>query len=127
MENQSLNSIFKSGVFTKIIEIVNILNSTPPPNLRWRHHYEHLGPTLVKIYPSVEVAPKLDLKQLPTHLRYAFLGASESLPMIIASKLTSLEEEKFLRVFREYKTTLGWIIADIKGIRPTLCMHRILF
>ncbi|KAM1610871.1 hypothetical protein ACFXTN_021235 [Malus domestica] len=36
------------------------------------------------------------------------------------------EEDKLVRVLREYKTTIGWTLADIKGISPTTCMHRIL-
>jgi len=29
-------------------------------------------------------------------------------------------------VLRDHKTAIGWIIADIKGISPSLCMHKIL-
>ncbi|XP_038707240.1 uncharacterized protein LOC120002544 [Tripterygium wilfordii] len=36
------------------------------------------------------------------------------------------EEDKLLRVLREHKMALGWTIADIRGISPTMCMHRIL-
>ncbi|CAL9004973.1 unnamed protein product [Prunus brigantina] len=46
--------------------------------------------------------------------------------VIIASDLTSLEEDKLIRVLKEFKSTIGWSIADIKGISPTMCMHRIL-
>lgn len=31
-----------------------------------------------------------------------------------------------MRVFREYKEAIGWTIADIKGMSPSTCMHRIL-
>ncbi|BBH05336.1 plant U-box 23 [Prunus dulcis] len=34
-------------------------------------------------------------------------------------------EDKLIRVLREHKTALGWTIADIRGISPTKCMHRI--
>ncbi|KAM2496760.1 hypothetical protein ACFX1W_036600 [Malus domestica] len=69
---------------------------------------------------------KVELKPLPKHLKYAHLGADGTLPIIIASDLTSIEEEKLLRVLRKYQDALGWTIADIKGISPTICMHRIL-
>ena len=46
--------------------------------------------------------------------------------MIISAALTSNEEEKLLRILREHKTALGWSIADIKGISPSICMHKIL-
>jgi len=34
--------------------------------------------------PSIEEPPKLELKVLPSHLRYVFLGESNTLPIIIA-------------------------------------------
>lgn len=63
---------------------------------------------------------------MPEHLKYAFLGESDTLHVIIASDLTVIEEENLLHVLREYKTALGWTIADIKSISPSMCMHRIL-
>ncbi|XP_050113864.1 uncharacterized protein LOC126592166 [Malus sylvestris] len=70
-------------------------------------------------------APVLELKPLPDHLKYAFLGEEETLPIIVSSTLTALEEEKLIRVLKEHKTAIGWTLADIKGISPTTCMHRI--
>ena len=46
--------------------------------------------------------------------------------MIVAASLTPGEEEKLLRVLREHRTALGWTISDIKGISPSICMHKIL-
>ena len=66
------------------------------------------------------------LKQLPEHLRYAFLGDSYTFPVIVVASLTPGEEEKLLRVLREHRTALGWTISDIKGISPSICMHKIL-
>ncbi|XP_073025060.1 uncharacterized protein [Primulina eburnea] len=33
---------------------------------------------------------------------------------------------RLLRVLREFKSALGWTIADIKRISPTVCIHKIL-
>nr|XP_009770388.1 PREDICTED: uncharacterized protein LOC104221097 [Nicotiana sylvestris] len=38
----------------------------------------------------------------------------------------SEQESKLIGVLRKHKTALGWTIADIKGISPTICVHRIL-
>ncbi|CAL8993246.1 unnamed protein product [Prunus brigantina] len=84
-----------------------------------------LGPS-THLIPSVVKPPELELKPLPSHLKYAYLAEFETLPVIIASDLTSLEEDKLIRVLKEFKSTIGWSIADIKGISPTMCMHRIL-
>ena len=67
-----------------------------------------------------------ELKQLPEHLCYAFLGDSYTFPVIVAASLTPEEEEKLLRMLREHRTALGWTISDIKGISPSICMHKIL-
>ncbi|KAK8344896.1 hypothetical protein V6Z12_A07G111500 [Gossypium hirsutum] len=58
--------------------------------------------------PSViSNAPELELKSLPSHLKYAFLGEGNSLPVIILSKLSKVEEENLVRVLREYKEVIG--------------------
>ena len=46
--------------------------------------------------------------------------------MIVVASLTPEEGEKLLRVLREHRTALGWTIFDIKGISPSICMHKIL-
>ncbi|CAN6725282.1 unnamed protein product [Malus baccata var. baccata] len=79
-----------------------------------------------KLLPSIMQPPTLELKPLPSHLKYIFLGDDETLPVIISSTLTTQEEDKLVRVLREYKTAIGWTLDDIKGISPTTCMHRIL-
>ncbi|XP_070019635.1 uncharacterized protein [Nicotiana sylvestris] len=76
--------------------------------------------------PSIEEAPKLELKPLPSHLHYAYLGSSDTLPVIISSDLYELQEEKLLRVLRAHKRAIGWTMSDIRGISPIFCMHKIL-
>ena len=82
--------------------------------------------TISQLLPSIEKPPKLELKPLPSHLRYAFLAPPSNLPVIISSTLTGPNEEKLIRVLREHKGAFGWTIADIKGISPSVCMHKIL-
>ncbi|XP_070024949.1 uncharacterized protein [Nicotiana sylvestris] len=76
--------------------------------------------------PSIEEAPKLELKPLHSHLHYAYLDSSDTLPVIISSDLSELQEEKLLRVLREHKRAIGWTMSDIRGISPAFCMHKIL-
>ncbi|CAN6566300.1 unnamed protein product [Malus baccata var. baccata] len=105
-------------------ELVAALESLP------KHHGKLSNPIPIPVstntlLPSVIQAPVLELKPLPDHLKYAFLGEEETLPIIVSSSLTTLEEEKLIRVLKEHKTAIGWTLADIKGISPTTCMHRI--
>ena len=93
---------------------------------RYNPSYIDLPVSHNKLLPSVLQAPTLELKVLPSHLKYAYLGENQTLPVIISNKLTSLEEEKLIRILRDHKEAIGWTIADIKGISPSTCMHRIL-
>ncbi|KAM1945118.1 hypothetical protein ACFX13_000138 [Malus domestica] len=79
-----------------------------------------------KLLPSIVQPPTLELKPLPSHLKYVFLGEDQTLPVIISSSLTAQEEDKLIKVLKEHKPAIGWTLADIKGISPTTCMHRIL-
>ena len=91
-----------------------------------RKYFESLGEGIKTPVPSIEQPPKIEQKPLPSHLKYAYLGVESTLPVIISASLTTLEEEKLLRVLRDHKHALGWSLADLKGIRPSMCMHRIL-
>ena len=68
----------------------------------------------------------MELKPLPDHLKYVFLGEEDTLPVIIAKELTPLQEERLIKVLREQKIAIGSTITDIKGISPSMCVHRIL-
>ena len=91
-----------------------------------RKYFESLGEGVKTPVPSIEQPPKMEQKPLPSHLKYAYLGIESTLPVIISSSLTKMEEEKLLRILRDHKQALGWSLADLKGIRPSMRMHRIL-
>ena len=54
-----------------------------------------------------------------------YLGENETYPVIVASELQSNEEERLIGVLQKHKSAIGWSIEDIKGISPTICMHKI--
>ncbi|KAM1216971.1 hypothetical protein ACFX2J_013199 [Malus domestica] len=108
-----------------MIEIVVVLESLPPQSSKFLDPISILV-SANKPLPSVVQPPSLELKPLLSHLKYAFLGDKETLPVIVSSSLMAQEEGKLVRVQKEYKTTIGWTLADIKGISPTTYMHRIL-
>jgi hypothetical protein len=75
--------------------------------------------------PSLESPPKLELKPLPDKLKYAFLGYNDTLPIIITSDLQKDQEDSLLEVLKEHKEAIGWTVANLKGIDPFICIHRI--
>ncbi|CAN6547338.1 unnamed protein product [Malus baccata var. baccata] len=108
----------------EILELVAALESLPKHGSK-SPNFDSIPISTNKLLPSIVQAPILDLKPLPSHLKYIFLGENETLPSIISSSLTAQEEEKLVRVLKEFKSALGWTLADIKGISSTTCMHHI--
>ena len=91
-----------------------------------RKYYESLGKITKTPVPSVEQPPKMEQKPLPSHLKYAYLRNASTLPVIILASMTAIEEDKLLRVLRDHKNALRCSLDNLKGIRPSMCMHRIL-
>lgn len=52
-------------------------------------------------------APKVDLKPLPEHLRYEFLGYDNTYPVIVSSRLTPMEIDRLLEIIRRYRAVIG--------------------
>ncbi|XP_056688625.1 uncharacterized protein [Spinacia oleracea] len=68
---------------------------------------------------------KVELKPLPSHLKYAFLDDNEDFPVIVNAALDDSQLSKLLTVLRMHKKAIGYSIDDLKGISPDFCMHRI--
>nr|GEX80773.1 hypothetical protein [Tanacetum cinerariifolium] len=79
-----------------------------------------------KAKSSIEEPLELKLKELPSHLEYAFLKESKKLPVIIAKDLKDVEKEALIKVLKSHKRAIAWKIFDIKGIDPRFCTHKIL-
>nr|GEW77061.1 hypothetical protein [Tanacetum cinerariifolium] len=79
-----------------------------------------------KAKSSIEEPSELELKELPSHLEYAFLEETDKLPMIIANDLKDDEKETLLKVLKSHKQAIAWKITDIKGIDLRFCTHKIL-
>ncbi|CAJ2638318.1 unnamed protein product [Trifolium pratense] len=72
------------------------------------------------------VEVKLELKTLPSHLKYVFLGNDDQKPVIISNSLSKGEEESLIQVLKNNKEAIGWALSDLKGISPSYCMHSIM-
>ena len=71
-------------------------------------------------------AEGLVLKELPSHLKYAYLELPRSQPVIISTRLCYAEEHKVLEILKKYQESIAWSIDELKGISPSICMHKIL-
>ncbi|GJZ58080.1 hypothetical protein Tco_0613574 [Tanacetum coccineum] len=62
---------------------------------------------LKSIKSSIDDPPELELKDLPSHLEYAFLEETDYLPVIIAKKLKDEEKAALLKVLKSHKWTIA--------------------
>nr|GEU87890.1 DNA-directed DNA polymerase [Tanacetum cinerariifolium] len=81
---------------------------------------------LTKAKSSIDEPPELELKDLPSHLKYAYLEGANKLSVIIAKDLKDNEKEALLKVLKSHKWVIDWKITDINGIDPRFCTHKIL-
>ncbi|CAA7411073.1 unnamed protein product [Spirodela intermedia] len=90
-------------VLEELEEIENI-------NLREKKEEDHLN---------------LELKPLPSSLKYMFLEENNSFPIIIVADLSDEQEEELLDVLRKNKKAMGWKMDDLRGIDMRVYMHSI--
>ncbi|GJT34747.1 reverse transcriptase domain-containing protein [Tanacetum coccineum] len=103
-------------------ELLSVINSDP--NLPPSPVCEINVPEEIK--SSCEDPPDLELKDLPSHLEYAFLEGDDKLPVIIAKNLKDEDKTALIKVLKSHKHAIAWKIFDIKGIDPKFCTHKIL-
>ncbi|GJU37715.1 reverse transcriptase domain-containing protein [Tanacetum coccineum] len=74
----------------------------------------------------IDEPPKVELKDLPPHLEYAFLEGDDKLPIIIAKDLSVKEKPALIKVLKSHKQAIAWKLSDIKGINQEFYTHKIL-
>ncbi|GJY29395.1 reverse transcriptase domain-containing protein [Tanacetum coccineum] len=106
-----------------LLLLEKLLNDDPSSPLPPKElHVEELK--IVK--SSIDDPLELELKGLPSHLKYAFLEGTDKLPFIIAKNLKEDKKVQLLKVLKSHKRAIAWKINDIKGIDPQFCTHKIL-
>nr|GFC26659.1 reverse transcriptase domain-containing protein [Tanacetum cinerariifolium] len=113
-----------------ILILEALLNNDPEPLSNQKDFFPTLHKDLKVVEPKNQSfknePPKVELKELPPHLEYAFLGDNGKWPVIIAKDLSSNEKTALINVLKTRKKVIAWKLTDIKGIDPKFCSHKIL-
>nr|GEW71185.1 reverse transcriptase domain-containing protein [Tanacetum cinerariifolium] len=114
-----------------ILILEALLNNDPEPLSNQKDFFPTLHKDLKVVEPKnqsfkEEESPKVELKELPPHLEYAFLGDNGKWPVIIAKDLSSNEKTALINVLKTRKKAIAWKLIDIKGIDLEFCSHKIL-
>ncbi|GKB92420.1 hypothetical protein Tco_0964692, partial [Tanacetum coccineum] len=106
-----------------ILLLEKLLNDDPSSPLPPKElHFEDIK--MIKSF--IDDPPELELKDLPSHIKYAFLGGTDKLPVIISKELKDEEKAALLKVLKLHKRAIAWKISNIKGIYPRFYTHKIL-
>ncbi|GKC09551.1 reverse transcriptase domain-containing protein [Tanacetum coccineum] len=106
-----------------LLLLEKLLNNDPSSPLPPKElHFEEIK----TIKSSINDPPEFKLKDLPSHLEYAFLEGTDKLPVIISKELKDEEKTALLKVLKSHKRAIAWKISDIKGIHSCFCTHKIL-
>ncbi|XP_070037056.1 uncharacterized protein [Nicotiana tomentosiformis] len=130
MRQQNSNEVvllnFNDDDMDGFMEYANSLQGIGSYNYApWKLSLDLENKTTPPIKPSIEEPPTLELKPLPPHLRYEFLGPCSTLPVTLSSCLTNVHVDSTLAVLHKRNKAIGWTLADIRGISPAFCMHKI--
>nr|GFB08642.1 reverse transcriptase domain-containing protein [Tanacetum cinerariifolium] len=113
-----------------ILILEALLNNDPEPSSNHKDYFPTLHKDLKVVEPKKQSfedePPEVELKELPPHLKYAFLGDNEKWPVIIAKDLSSNEKTALINVLKTRKKAIAWKLTDIKGIDPEFCSYKIL-
>ncbi|GKE77306.1 hypothetical protein Tco_1543426 [Tanacetum coccineum] len=94
-----------------LLLLEKLLNNDPSSPLPTKElHFEEIK----TIKSSIDDPPELELKDLPSHLEYAFLEGTDKLPVIISKELKDKEKAALLKVLKSHKWAIAWKISDIK-------------
>nr|GFA55144.1 DNA-directed DNA polymerase [Tanacetum cinerariifolium] len=114
-----------------ILILEALLNNDPePPPSNQKNYFPSLHKDLKVVEPKNpsydDEPPEVELKELPPHLEYAFLGDNEKWPVIISKDLSVNEKFAFINVLKSRKKAIAWKLTEIRGIDPEFCSHKIL-
>nr|GEV23091.1 reverse transcriptase domain-containing protein [Tanacetum cinerariifolium] len=114
-----------------ILILEALLNSDPEPLPNQNNYFPTVHKDLKVIEPkndksSDDETPEVELKELPPHLEYAFLGENNKWPIIISKDLSVNEKSALIEVLKSRKKVIVWKLTDIRGIDPEFCSHKIL-
>nr|GEW55798.1 reverse transcriptase domain-containing protein [Tanacetum cinerariifolium] len=108
-----------------ILYFEKFLNKDPSLNLLpvKTKNLKQLNATMTK--PSIEEPPELELKELSSHLEYAFLEGTDKLPVIISKELKDEEKSAFLKeAIKLFDAGLIYPIFDSPWVSPVNCVPK---
>ena len=82
---------------------------------RFIEHLNLLDREVKTTLSSIESSHNRELKLLPSHLKYTYLGQNNTLPVIISSTLDAGQEQSLVDLLGKYRRSIGWTNSNLIG------------
>ncbi|CAA6660771.1 unnamed protein product [Spirodela intermedia] len=118
LHTAKMNIDFPTGIekfHVEINQIANPSSKSSPIDRRTSRRREEDDPPGDQS-PPPENHLNLELKPLPSSLKYMFLEENNSFLIIIAADLSDEQEEELLDVLRKNKKAMGWKMDDLRAL-----------
>nr|GEY89754.1 DNA-directed DNA polymerase [Tanacetum cinerariifolium] len=113
-----------------ILILEALLNNDLEPSINQKDYFSSVRKDLKVIEPKNQsfddIPPEVELKELPPHLEYAFLGDNEKWSVIIVKDRNVNEKTTLIDVLKSRKKAIAWKLTNIRGIDPEFYSHKIL-
>nr|GFB76216.1 DNA-directed DNA polymerase [Tanacetum cinerariifolium] len=100
-----------------ILILEALLNNDPKPPSNQNDYFPSVRKDLKVVEPknqsSDDEPPEVELKELPPHLEYVFLGENEKWPVIIVKDLNINEKTTLIDVLKSRNKAIAWKLTDI--------------
>nr|GEW92584.1 reverse transcriptase domain-containing protein [Tanacetum cinerariifolium] len=134
VDDELISPEFNATYYDREVNILileALLNDDHEPLPNQKNYFPTVHKDLKVIEPknnksSDDEPPEVELKELPPHLEYAFLGENNKWPVIISKDLSVNEKSALIKVLKSRKKAIAWKLIDIRGIDPEFCSHKIL-
>nr|GFC43699.1 reverse transcriptase domain-containing protein [Tanacetum cinerariifolium] len=111
IQDESISPEFNATYYDlegDILILEALLNNDPEPPSNQKDYFPSVRKDLKVVEPknqsSDDIPPEVELKELPPHIEYAFLGDNEKWPAIIAKDLNVNEKNALINVLKSQKT-----------------------
>nr|GEV87384.1 reverse transcriptase domain-containing protein [Tanacetum cinerariifolium] len=123
---------FEFDMERDILILEALLNSDPEPLPNQKDYFPEAYNDLKVIEPKNDKPfddepPEVELKELPPHLEYAFLGENNKWPVIISKDLSVNKKSALIEVLKSRKKAIAWKLTDIRDspwVSPVHCVSK---
>ena len=123
--DEPLRSILKAVEDGRCSKAASLRKLLDEPDFYMEPVKETIFQASMTVKEEMSTPPQVDLKSLPSSLKYAYLGENETYLVTINVELNKTQLDQLIALIKNFKSVIRYSIDDITSISLSFCMHRI--